>query len=390
MDRVHTQLIFRLLDHIGFQQDHEYAPQILALIRRGHHRIGDSVVVEKAAKIARKAEQHDQEHQQVGAHNLLHQLRRAKRNPLAERDIQEVVVPDSAWDAEVKPEQAWSQMMHVSTHLLPEWGAEDCFLQGTAKPYKSPAVSSRRHAVMALQIGQQLCKGERGKEAGDTWQACAVAGQALVKDIRTCSYFWVIGAAADGFVKWEATVVCPGPCFTWGLPLGNRWEKVTLTGVMHYEYVPHVWKGGDYNPHNCGFLYMVPTTAPVPLVVEALCRAAPRLLLNQRVALVQLYKRELELPQGASQQESEFQLITKLVGEEAAKRYLERCAAVWQAMAKKHKKNSKAANTDADAGAEDSEDGYSSGDEEIPAEIQDHLLAAMDAIDPNQLPEQLR
>ena len=59
-DRVHTQLIFRLLDRIGFQQDHEYAPQILALIRRGHHRIGDSVVVEKAAKIARKAEQHDQ------------------------------------------------------------------------------------------------------------------------------------------------------------------------------------------------------------------------------------------------------------------------------------------------------------------------------------------
>ena len=52
--------------------------------------------------------------------------------------------------------------------------------------------------------------------------------------------------------------------------------------------------------------------------------------------------------------------------------------------------NSKAANADADAGSEDSEDGYSSGDEEIPAEIQDHLLAAMDAIDPNQLPEQLR
>ena len=73
MDHVHTQLIFRLLDHIGFQQDYEYAPQILALIRdyeyapqilalirRGHHRIRDSVVVKKAAKIARKAEQHDQ------------------------------------------------------------------------------------------------------------------------------------------------------------------------------------------------------------------------------------------------------------------------------------------------------------------------------------------
>ena len=59
-DHVHTQLIFRLLDHIGFQQDYEYAPQILALIRRGHHRISDSVVVKKAAKIARKAEQHDQ------------------------------------------------------------------------------------------------------------------------------------------------------------------------------------------------------------------------------------------------------------------------------------------------------------------------------------------
>ena len=383
MDRVHTQLIFRLLDHIGFQQDHEYAPQILALIRRGHHRIGDSVVVEKAAKIARKAEQHDQEHRQVGAHNLLHQLRQAKRNPLAERDIQEVVVPESSWDAEVKPKQGWSKLMHTSTHLLSKWGAQDCLLQGTAIP-------SRRHALMALQIAQQLCTERRGKDAGDTWQACAVAGQALVKDIRTCSYFWVIGAAADGFVKWEATVVCPGPCFTWGLPLGNRWEKVTLTGVMHYEYVPHVWKGGDYNPHNCGFLYMVPTTAPVPLVVEALCRAAPRLLLNQRVALVQLYKRELELPQGASQQESEFQLITKLVGEEAAKRYLERCAAVWQAMVKKHQQNSKAGNTDADAGAEDSEEGWSSGDEEIPAEIEDHLLTAIDAMDPNQLPERLR
>ena len=109
MDRVHVQLIFRLLDHVGFQQDHEYAPQILALIRRGHHRIGDSVVVEKAAKIARKAEQHDQEHRQVGAHNLLHQLRQAKRNPLAERDMQEEVVPDSDWDAEVQGEQAWSK-----------------------------------------------------------------------------------------------------------------------------------------------------------------------------------------------------------------------------------------------------------------------------------------
>ena len=107
----------------------------------------------------------------------------------------------------------------------------------------------------------------------------------------------------------------------------------------------------------CGFLYMVPTTAPVPLVVEALCSAAPRLLLNQRVALVQLYKCELKLPHGASQHDSEMQLITKLVGEEAAKRYLERCAAVWQAMVKKHQQNSKAGNTDADAGAEDSEEG---------------------------------
>ena len=102
---------------------------------------------------------------------------------------------------------------------------------------------------------------------------------------------------------------------------------------------------------------MVPTTAPVPLVVEALCSAAPRLLFNQRVALIQLYKCELKLPHGASQHDSEMQLITKLVGEEAAKRYLERCAAVWQAMVKKHQQNSKAGNTDADAGAEDSEEG---------------------------------
>ena len=136
-----------MLDHIGFKQDHEYAPQILALIRCGHHRIGDSVVVEKAAKIARKAEQHDHGHWQVRAHNLLHQLRQA--NPLAERDIQKVVVPESSWDAEVKPQQVWGKLINVSTLLLPEWGAQDCFLQGTAKP-------SHRHAVMALQIGQQL------------------------------------------------------------------------------------------------------------------------------------------------------------------------------------------------------------------------------------------
>ena len=119
-------------------------------------------MVEKSAKISRKAEQHDQEHRQVGAHNLLHQLRQAKSNPLAERDIQEVVVPESSWDAEVKPEQDWSKMMHTSTRLLSEWGAEDCFLQGTAKPYKSPAVSSRRHALMALQ--QLLCTENRGQE----------------------------------------------------------------------------------------------------------------------------------------------------------------------------------------------------------------------------------
>ena len=56
VDCAHMQLIFRLLDHIGSQQDHEYAPQILAMIRRRHHRIEDLVVVEKSAKIARKAE----------------------------------------------------------------------------------------------------------------------------------------------------------------------------------------------------------------------------------------------------------------------------------------------------------------------------------------------
>ena len=160
----------------------------------------------------------------MGACNLLHQLRQAKRNPLAERDIQEVVVPESSWDAEVKPKQGWSKLMHTSTHLLSKWGAQDCFLQGTAKP-------SRRHALMALQMAQQLCTEERGKDAGDTWQACAVAGQALVKDIRTGSYSWVLAVVADGFVKWEATVVGPGPCFTWALPLGNRWEKAALTGV---------------------------------------------------------------------------------------------------------------------------------------------------------------
>ena len=56
VDCAHMQLIFRLLDHIGSQQGHEYAPQILALIRRRHHRVEDLVVVEKSAKIARKAE----------------------------------------------------------------------------------------------------------------------------------------------------------------------------------------------------------------------------------------------------------------------------------------------------------------------------------------------
>ena len=65
----------------------------------------------------------------------------------------------------------------------------------------------------------------------------------------------------------------------------------------------------------------------------------------------------VKLPQGVSQKESEIQLITELVGEEAAKRYLERHAAVWQAMVEKHQGNRKAAHTDADAGAEDSEEG---------------------------------
>ena len=82
---------------------------------------------------------------------------------------------------------------------------------------------------MALQ--QLLCTENRGQEAGDAWHAGAVAGQASVKDIQACSYSWVLAVVADGFVKWEATVVGPGPCFTWGLPLGNRWEKAALTGV---------------------------------------------------------------------------------------------------------------------------------------------------------------
>ena len=82
---------------------------------------------------------------------------------------------------------------------------------------------------MALQ--QLLCTENRGKEAGDAWQACAVAGQASVKDIQAGSYCWVLAVVADGVVKWEATVVGTGPCFTWGLPLGNRWEKAALTVV---------------------------------------------------------------------------------------------------------------------------------------------------------------
>ena len=93
MDHAHMQLILRLLDHIVSQQDHEAVPILVALIRRRHHRIKDSVVVEKSAHIAGKATYHDQEHQQVSACNLLHQLRQTKRNPLAERDMQEVVVP---------------------------------------------------------------------------------------------------------------------------------------------------------------------------------------------------------------------------------------------------------------------------------------------------------
>ena len=68
----------------------------------------------------------------MGACNLLHQLRQAKRNPLAERDMQEVVVPDSDWDAEVKGKQSWSKMVHVSTCLDPEWGAKACFLHKAA------------------------------------------------------------------------------------------------------------------------------------------------------------------------------------------------------------------------------------------------------------------
>ena len=132
MDRAHMQLILRLLDHIVSQQDHQAVPTLVALIRRRHHRIKDLVVVEKSANSAGKATYHDQEHQQVGACNLLHQLRQAKRNPLAERDMQEVVVPDSDWDAEVKGKQSWSKMVHVSTCLDPEWGAKACFLHKAA------------------------------------------------------------------------------------------------------------------------------------------------------------------------------------------------------------------------------------------------------------------
>ena len=54
---------------------------------------------------------------------------------------------------------------------------------------------------MALQMAQQLCEEECGKDAGDTWQACAIAGQALVKNVQTGSYTWVLAAAADGLVK---------------------------------------------------------------------------------------------------------------------------------------------------------------------------------------------
>jgi hypothetical protein len=382
MDRATTQLIFRLLDHIRFQQNHKHAPQIMALIRRGRHRIGDSVAVEKSAKIARKAEQHDQEHQQVGPHNLLHQLRRAKRNPLAERGIREVAVPDIAWDSEVVPERPWSKMVHPGTQMDDKWGADACLLQGRAKPYKSPGVTSRKHAIMALRIAILLCKEGRKDEAGETWQACAVAGQSFVKDVQTGRYIWVLASAADGLVSWEAKVLCPGPCFVFGLPLLGSWNIMALTDVRRYESVPHIWVGGDYDVQGCGFLYMVQTAPSVPLVVAALCRKAPRLLSNQRAALVALYRCMQNLPQNATQQEAEIDLITKLLGsEEAAKPYIERCNAIWFSMIRKNKAKKDAVDNEAE-----SEEGWSSEDE-IPPEIHDHLIAAVHGFDPNQLPE---
>ena len=108
--------------------------------------------------------------------------------------------------------------MHMSTCLDPEWGATACFL----------------HKAATYSLRTQACTDgteNSGKEAGVAWQACAVAGQASVKDIQAGSYCWVLAVVADGVVKWEAIVVGTGPCFTWGLLLGNRWEKAALTGV---------------------------------------------------------------------------------------------------------------------------------------------------------------
>ena len=75
------------------------------------------------------------------------------------------------------------------------------------KPFASPSITSRRHAIAALQAVMYFCRTATPKDAQYSWQTCAVAPQDLVRNLSSGKTFWIMAVAADAAVVWEAAEI---------------------------------------------------------------------------------------------------------------------------------------------------------------------------------------
>lgn len=92
-----NQLKFRFLAHINFDMRALAGTGLGAYFLRFFTRIGDSKVIEDSNKIARKAEQKDQDNMVTSARTVLHQIRQPGTSALDQRGIPQSQVRDEDW-----------------------------------------------------------------------------------------------------------------------------------------------------------------------------------------------------------------------------------------------------------------------------------------------------
>ena len=115
LDFPSVQLRFRVLDHCGFDLQHELCGEVLQWLRRSKCRIGDSAVVENTNKKARRAEATGSS-KEINASRIFHSIRQLP-NALSMREIPEVKVPDEAWDKEAKLEPTWKARANLDLKM---------------------------------------------------------------------------------------------------------------------------------------------------------------------------------------------------------------------------------------------------------------------------------